>query len=317
MQRARRAFDRHAAAHPIVLQQLAARSVFNVTELERFADCSSAWFFDRFVDPRTIDAEVDAKLRGQVAHTALYRFFSGCRRSSALRGSSRSRSRTPCAFMRECLERRARGRAHGDDADAAPRARAGALARPRAGLVRDEAETERTLEPRQFEVSFGMERSAPELQRGLDLGDGLTLSGKIDRIDVDPFSARGIVQDYKSGKHAPSAREIEQELRLQIPLYMLVLRDLVGIEPLGGVYRPLAAAQAARPAPRDAKTTCCPATRGTTTSTTTRSGRRSSGADDRARARRRIRAGDVRHDPRGGECPTWCDLWPMCRVKRA
>src|SRR5439155_9826050 len=93
--------------------------------------------------------------------------------------------------------------------------------------------------PRRFEVSFGSERSAPELQRGLDLG-GVTLSGKIDRIDVDPFSARGIVVDYKSGKGAHSAQQIEKELRLQIPLYMLVLRDLVGIEPLGGVYRPLA-----------------------------------------------------------------------------
>jgi hypothetical protein len=31
----------------------------------------------------------------------------------------------------------------------------------------------------------------------------------------------------------------------------------------------------------------------------------------------RIRAGDVRHDPKGGECPAWCDLWRMCRVRRA
>ena len=30
----------------------------------------------------------------------------------------------------------------------------------------------------------------------------------------------------------------------------------------------------------------------------------------------RIRAGDVRHDPRGGECPQWCQLWPMCRIRR-
>ena len=40
----------------------------------------------------------------------------------------------------------------------------------------------------------------------------------------------------------------------------------------------------------------------------------------RARARgyaQRIRAGDVRHDPKGGACPSWCDLWPMCRVERA
>ena len=31
----------------------------------------------------------------------------------------------------------------------------------------------------------------------------------------------------------------------------------------------------------------------------------------------RIRSGDVEHDPKGGfPCPTWCDLWSMCRVAR-
>ena len=172
--------------------------------------------------------------------------------------------------------------------------------------------------PRRFEVLFGGERAAPELQRGLDLGDGLSLSGKIDRIDVDPFGARGIVQDYKSGKHAHRAREIESELRLQIPLYMLVLRDLVGLEPLGGLYRPLAGERKARGLLREI-------------------GRRHAqglsrndyleedafwGAVDRARETARvlagrIRGGDVVHDPKGGDCPQWCDLWTICRVPRA
>ena len=171
--------------------------------------------------------------------------------------------------------------------------------------------------PRRFEVLFGGERAAPELQRGLDLGDGLTLSGKIDRIDVDPFGARGIVQDYKSGKHAHSAREIESELRLQIPLYMLVLRDLVGLEPLGGLYRPLAGERKARGLLRATGRTRSRATRGTTTSTRRRSG----AVDARARTARvlggRIRGGDVVHDPKGGDCPPWCDLWTICRVPRA
>ena len=35
-----------------------------------------------------------------------------------------------------------------------------------------------------------------------------------------------------------------------------------------------------------------------------------------AELRGRIRAGDVKHDPKGGTCPTWCDLWTMCRVER-
>ena len=70
------------------------------------------------------------------------------------------------------------------------------------------------------------------------LDEDVAVSGKIDRVDVDPMSARGIVVDYKSGA-APTASQIHDEARLQIPLYMLVLRDQLGLEPMGGVYMPL------------------------------------------------------------------------------
>ena len=174
------------------------------------------------------------------------------------------------------------------------------------------------LVPRRFEVSFGTERSAPELQRGLDLGDGLTLGGKIDRIDLDPFSARGIVQDYKPGKtRALGARRSRSELRLQIPLYMLVLRDLVGIEPLGGVYRPLAGDRKARGLLRaEAREDALPGFAKNDYLDDDAFWAQVDGArGDGARLAGRIRAGDVEHDPKGGECPTWCDLWPMCRVR--
>ena len=60
-----------------MLAELAAKTPFNVTELERFADCSSAWFFERLISPRRIDRSVDAMLRGSVAHTTLHRFYAG------------------------------------------------------------------------------------------------------------------------------------------------------------------------------------------------------------------------------------------------
>jgi RecB family exonuclease len=185
-------------------------------------------------------------------------------------------------------------------------------------LVHFEADADAQLVPKRFEVSFGMERSPQELQRGLDLGEGLTLSGKIDRIDTDPFSARGIVQDYKAGKSAHSASQIEKELRLQIPLYMLVLRDLVGIEPLGGVYRPLAGDRKPRGLLRaEAKDEVLAGYATKDYVEDDAFWRQVETARDNARGlAQRIRAGDVRHDPRGGECPQWCQLWPMCRVRR-
>ena len=37
----------------------------------------------------------------------------------------------------------------------------------------------------------------------------------------------------------------------------------------------------------------------------------------RGRIRRRLQELE-RHDPKGGfPCPSWCDLWTMCRVKRS
>jgi ATP-dependent helicase/DNAse subunit B len=319
LERARRAFSRNTRlTHPLVLAELHGRSVFNVTELERFADCSSAWFFDRVIDPRTIDQEVDAKLRGSVAHSALFRFFKGLPKELGIERIVPDRVEDAVRFMHACLEQALAG-VRMEMTELQRRELQQTLARDLERLVRAEAETELPLEPRQFEVSFGSERSVPELQRGLELGDGVVLSGKIDRIDVDPFSARGIVVDYKSGKSAPSARDIDKELRLQIPLYMLVLRDLVGIEPLGGVYRPLSGDRGPRGLLRaGAKEDALPGFK------------KADYLDEEAfwaqveaaleTARRfagRIREGDVLHDPKGGECPAWCDLWTMCRVKRA
>ena len=96
-----------------------------------------------------------------------------------------------------------------------------------------------------------------------------------------------------------------------------MLRDLVGIEPLGGIYRALSGKRVTRGMLRESARDDLPGF----------------AKDDyldedafweqteiaRVRAAeyaQRIRAGDVRHDPKGDGCPPWCDLWPMCRVTR-
>jgi ATP-dependent helicase/nuclease subunit B len=319
LSRASGAFNRSTRLmHPLVLEELRSRATFGVTELERFADCSSMWFVDRMIDPRSIDAKVDARLRGSVAHQTLHRFYSGLPKELGVERLEAERVDEAIAFLRTCLDEALAG-VRMELSELAERELRHGLWRDLEAFVRADAESESPLVPRRFEVSFGSERSAPELQRGLELAPGLALAGKIDRIDVDPFSARGIVQDYKSGKTGHSAAQIESELRLQIPLYMLVLRDVVGIEPLGGLYRPLSGERKARGLLRaEARGDGVPGFV------------KNDYLDEEAfwgqveRSRElalglveRIKDGDVRHDPRGGDCPTWCDLWPMCRVRRA
>jgi ATP-dependent helicase/DNAse subunit B len=318
LDRARSAFTRRTRlTHPLVLESLGGRDSFGVTELERFADCSSAWFVERFLDPKSIDAEVDPKLRGSVAHTALSRFFSGLPKELGSDRVEAERVEDAVRFMRGCLDDALAG-VRMDMTDMQRRELDQTLWRDLEALVRAEAEQPLPLVPRRFEVSFGSERSPHELQRGIDLG-GVTLSGKIDRIDVDPFSASGIVIDYKSGKGAHSAAEIEKELRLQIPLYMLVLRDLVGIEPLGGLYRPLSGARKMRGLLReDAREDVLPGLADNDYVDDETFWARVEAAREKAREFAvRIQEGDVRHDPKGDECPAWCDLWTVCRIRRA
>ena len=319
LSRALRAFERPTRlTHPQVLAELRAKTTFGVTELERFADCSSIWFLERLIDPKTMDRQVDARLRGSLAHQVLFRFYSGLPKELGTERVDLDHLDTALAFLGRCLDEAVDG-VRMEFTELQQRELRHGLWRDLEAFVREDAEAETPLVPRRFEVLFGSERAAPELQRGLELAEGVTLSGKIDRIDVDPFSARGIVQDYKAGKSAHSATQIEQEQKLQIPLYMLVLRDLVGIEPLGGLYRPLSGERKARGLLRaDARDDGVPGF----SKNDYREPEEFWAQVDRARELaagivERIRRGDVRHDPKRGDCPAWCELGPMCRVRRA
>ena len=319
LERARAAFERPTALRdPGVLGTFGERTVFSATELERFADCSSAWLVERVIDPKTIDAEPDPLLRGQVVHTALNRFYSALPRELGSDRVTPDNLEAALAVVRRCLDDAIQSGVRLDLTSLQEAELRQTLLADLEGFVRDEAASDVAFDPRRFEVAFGSDRAAPELQRGLALGEGLSLSGKIDRIDIDPFSARGIVQDYKSGAGAHSARDIDRELRLQIPLYVLVLRDLVGVEPLGGVYRALSGRRVTRGMLRASAKEDLPGFARDDYLDDDEFWAQTETARERATDYAlRIRAGDVRHDPKGDGCPSWCDLWTICRVPRS
>src|SRR6266545_2919095 len=164
--RALHAFERPTRlTHPQVLAELRSRSTFGVTELERFADCSSIWFFERIIDPKTIDPEVDARLRGSIAHQVLFRFYSRLPKELGTERVEPDRVDDAVAFLRRCL----------DDAVEAVRMELTELQQRelRHGLwrdleafVREDAAAGMPLVPRRFEVSFGSERER-RLGRGV------------------------------------------------------------------------------------------------------------------------------------------------------
>jgi RecB family exonuclease len=302
--RARGAFARGTRIDdPAVLAEFVARKTFGASELETFADCSQRWFVDRMLRPREVDRNVDARLAGTVMHAALKRFFERLPAELGTDGVVPDQLEAAHVVMERAVD-------DAVDAQSLPQGSLAvselrhALRRQLAAFLRSEAALPHRFQPRHLEQSFDP----------LDLG-GFAVTGRIDRIDVDPVSARGLIHDYKS-TNAETAEEIRRNHRLQLPLYMLALRDRLGLEPVGGVYRGIK---------KDA-------TRGLLRESEREGIEGFASADyldeqafwglveEAAQTARtavaRIRRGDVRHDPPNRECPAWCDAHPICRVAR-
>ena len=307
LRRAVRAFDRPTRlTHERALTLVGSRDAYSVSDLERMASCSSAWFVERYLRPGTIDKGVDRMLRGSILHSALQRFYQQL--PSAIPGADRV---TPdnldaaIALMKDCVSRAVESGLRIDAGDLDRRELEQGLQRDLEQLVRDEAAAKSPFVPRELEVSF----------RSYELEPGVVVSGKIDRVDRDPMGALGIVVDYKSGA-ASSASQIRDRDLLQLPLYMLVLRDQLGLEPVGGVYVPVGGGRRPRGILRSGPDAV--------PGFNARDYLEPDEFDEAVDAARstavglveRIRAGDVRHDPQGAECPHWCDLWRMCRKER-
>src|SRR4029077_2484808 len=118
-------------------------------------DCSSAWLFERLIDPKTIDAEADAMLRGKVAHQALYTFYNGLPKELGTERVTEANLDAALVFLRQCLADALRGGARiGLAAVESAELREG-LRRDLERFVREEARSPLTLLPRRFEVRFG------------------------------------------------------------------------------------------------------------------------------------------------------------------
>jgi ATP-dependent helicase/DNAse subunit B len=306
LERATRAFARPTRITHERALRLLARDSFSVSELERMASCSSAWFVERYLRPSTIDKQIDRMLRGSILHAALQRFY--VRLPSAVPGADRvteANVEAAVALMRECVV---------DAVDTGLRIEAGdldrreleqGLQRDLEQLVRDEAASASPLVPRHLEVSF----------RAFELEPGVAVNGKIDRVDGIPMGAQGIVIDYKSGA-ASSAADIRDRDLLQLPLYMLVLRRQLGLEPVGGVYVPVGGGRRPRGMLRAGDDEVPGFSRRDYLEPDVFDGAVEAARQTAVGLVERIRGGDVRHDPQGGDCPHWCDLWRICRKSR-
>ena len=183
-----------------------------------------------------------------------------------------------------------------------------------------EAASESPLRPDRglIEASFGDGEDDDEPPLGLN---GLRLHGKIDRVDVAPGGGLGLVRDYKSGKATPAAK-LTKEGKLQPQLYMLALRDLWRIEPVGGVYVPLADKDT-RPRgilDKQEKDGVLAGERFVHTDFLDEDALTEALAAAHERASEiaaAMKTGRIERDPIDDRCPKYCRFQPICRRERA
>jgi ATP-dependent helicase/DNAse subunit B len=222
-----------------VKAELAARREFSAGELEALAGCGVRWLVEKLLRPEQLEPDAEPLVRGRCAHEVL---------KLAL---ERLRERTGSARVTEATRHVAEGALReaidevGDARRLSPRPGRSHAARERLerDLVRHlrrEAASGGNFEPLHLELGFGLagEGAEGEALPPLELAaEGVRVRGRIDRVDV--LGDRALVRDYKGAFGVVGMARWGDENRLQLPLYMLAVRELLGLDPAGGLYVPL------------------------------------------------------------------------------
>ena len=213
-----------------VLEALAARRLEPARGLETFAGCGVRWLVEHLLRPGRVEPDSEPQRRGLLAHDVLRQTLAAMREHT---GSARLTPESLPQALREleAVLAQLRPRATGARAGVALRVLEADLRR----YLTHEAEHGAGLEPEWLEWSFGGERDAHGALAFA--GSELEVSGRVDRIDVDP-GGEAIVRDYK-GSSAPPGRSWAAGQHLQVALYALAARELLGLQPVAGLYQPL------------------------------------------------------------------------------
>lgn len=232
--------------HPIASLTAAAtallrqREVLSAGALERYARCPVRWFVESELQPERFEPDPEAMARGSCIHAVLERTLARVDWPIPVAELGPVE-----AIVREVVAEEAPKFTLGRGA-AAQAAAAHEIAADVLRLLAHEAQAGGAFKPAELELRFGMgdEGALPALElRPADGGgeeEPLRLRGVIDRVDLDG-GGRALVRDYKSGRRQASwpVAKWESEDQLQVALYMVAVRELMGRVPVGGVYQPL------------------------------------------------------------------------------
>jgi ATP-dependent helicase/nuclease subunit B len=197
---------------------------FSPTKLKDYAQCPYKYFGSSTLKLRqAIPKSLDSRLQGSIIHKVLEKYFKDTGETKNITG-----------IFADIFNQEARGMVTGFEELKVRNEMLNTL------LTFESMERESnlpTFKPSMFEAKFGDE----EIET-LKIGDrdkgGIEISGKIDRVDISEVNGEkvGIIIDYKYGQTEFRLTELEEGLDLQLPIYILALRDVFKIVPIAAEF---------------------------------------------------------------------------------
>lgn len=236
-----------------MLAEMRERVLWSASSLENWTGCPVKWFVERLLRADDIEPDPEPLKRGGLAHAALKDTLERLRERN---GSARL---TPASvgLAKRLLTQALLELEPSYPLSVAPERLPGARRRLQVDLERYlecAAEQASPLEPTYLELEFGFARETGDdsvrstaehggaggvdMLPALQLGGGVLLRGRIDRVDLGP-AGEAVVYDYK-GRSAPPAAKWLGDGAFQLALYMRAVEALLDRKAVGGFYQPLA-----------------------------------------------------------------------------
>ena len=197
---------------------------FSPTKLKDYAQCPYKYFGRSTLKLRqAIPKSMDLLMQGTIIHKVLEEYFNDTGETKNITG-----------IFDDIFNQETRGMVTGFDELKARNEMLNTL------LTFESMEKESnlpTFKPSMFEAKFGDEK-CETLKIGDAEKDGIEISGKIDRVDVSEVNGEkvGIIIDYKYGQTEFRLTELEEGLDLQLPIYILALRDVFRVVPVAAEF---------------------------------------------------------------------------------
>lgn len=213
-------------------------NTFSATRLETFALCAYRYFAEQVMRLETPFEGREHLDMGKIMHRVLERYFlvlsPGERASKKLWEDEATVRKSMAALLEEEI---------GPYFQGEPLYRRRMFARKVMKLlesfIRREKKllAQRTAQPSYFELSFGSKDAKLEPLKIRDESGDILIRGQIDRIDILD-DGKALIVDYKKSTRSSSLDEkLKKGLELQLPIYLLVAKNLLKLEPAGAELR--------------------------------------------------------------------------------